>query len=280
MFENIKKAEVIMTTMEGYIPKIIGFCINILIALLIFIVGRFIIKFILKIVKKAFSRTKMEISVQKFLDSLIKAVLYVVLVIIVCDKVGIATTSFIALLGTAGVAIGLALQGSLSNFAGGVLILLLKPFKVGDYIIDNGTGKEGTVERIDLFYTVLITVDNKRITVPNGNLSNSAITNVTAFDKRRVDIAMGISYSADINLAKATMENIANTDESVRKDMEIFTFIQSLDASQVTVGLRVWVDTADYWTTYFRLNEKIKKAFDDKGIEIPFNQLEVHINNK
>lgn len=268
-----------MDMFETYLSKGIDFGISVLVALVILLVGRAIIKFTLKIVDKAFNRTNMDVSVRRFLESLIRAVLYVVLVIIVCDKVGIATTSFIAILSTAGVAVGLALQGSLSNFAGGVLILLLRPFKVGDYIVDNGSGKEGVVDRIDLFCTVLVTPDNRRITIPNGGLSNSAITNASAFDTRRVDFAIGIAYDADINAAKATLEDIARADEAVLKDKEIFSFIQSLDASQVTVGLRVWVKSEDYWTTYFRMNETIKKTFDSKNIEIPFNQLDVHVKN-
>ncbi len=264
---------------HAYLQKFIDFGINIITALVILFVGRMVINMAMKLLDKLFTRVNVEISVKRFLDSLIKVVLYVVLLIIVCEKVGIATTSFIAVLSTAGVAVGLALQGSLSNFAGGVLILILKPFKVGDYIVDNGSGKEGVVERIDLFYTVLITGDNKRITIPNGGLSNSAITNASAFDTRRVDFSIGIAYSADIDLAKATMEAIAKADECVLKDKDIFTFIQSLDASQVTVGMRVWVNAGDYWSVYFRINETIKKTFDEKGIEIPFNQLDVHVKN-
>ncbi len=268
-----------MYMFETYLLKGINFGINVLVALAILFVGRALIKFALKIVDKAFNKTSMDVSVRRFLESLIRAVLYVVLVIIVCDKVGIATTSFIAILSTAGVAVGLAMQGSLSNFAGGVLILLLRPFKVGDYIVDNGSGKEGVVDRIDLFCTVLITGDNRRITIPNGGLSNAAITNASAFDTRRVDFAIGIDYAADIDAAKATLVDIANADESVLKDKEIFAFIQSLDASQVTVGLRVWVNSGDYWTTLFRMNETIKKTFDSKNISIPFNQLDVHVKN-
>lgn len=268
-----------MDMFETYLKQFIDFGIKVLVALVILFVGRMIIKFVVKLIDKAFSKTSVDVSVRRFLESLAKAVMYIVLVIIVCDKVGIATTSFIAILSTAGVAVGLALQGSLSNFAGGVLILILRPFKVGDYIIDNGSGKEGVVDRIDLFYTILITGDNKRITIPNGGLTNSAITNASAFDTRRVDFAIGIAYDADINAAKSTLEAIANADESVLKDKDIFAFIQSLDASQVTVGLRVWVKSSDYWTTYFRMNEVIKKTFDSKNIEIPFNQLDVHVKN-
>lgn len=264
---------------HAYLQKFIDFGISILVALVIFFVGKIIIKYALKLIDKIFTRANMEVSVKRFLISLIRALLYFMLVIIICRQVGIDTASFIAVLGTAGVAVGLALQGSLSNFAGGVLILLLKPFKVGDYIVDNGSGKEGVVERIDLFYTVLITVDNKKITIPNGGLSNSAITNASAFDTRRVDFAIGISYGSDIDLAKKTLEEIANANPCVLKDKEIFTFIQSLDASQITVGMRVWTKSSDYWTVYFGINETIKKVFDEKGIEIPFNQLDVHVKN-
>ena len=174
--EAVESANRFIETMEGYIPKLIAFGINVLIAILIFVVGKFIIKFILKIFNRFMDRAGVEISVKKFLDSLLKAALYVILIVIICGQVGIQTTSFVALLTSVGVTIGLALQGSFSNFAGGVLILLLKPFKVGDYIVDGSSGKEGTVQRIDLFYTIIITVDNKQITIPNGNPVSSCFS--------------------------------------------------------------------------------------------------------
>ncbi len=267
----------LLQTVEGYIPKVFDFLVSVVVALVLLIVGKIIIKYILKLCKKFFEKAKIELSIQKFLDSLLKIVLYVVLVIIICDQVGIDTASFIAVLGTLGVTVGLALQGSLSNFAGGVLILLLKPFRVGDYIIDNGSGREGTVDRIDLFYTKLITPDNKAISIPNGSLSNSAITNVTEFDKRRVDLSFGIGYADDIEKAKQLMLAEANKEDAVLKDMDIAVVVTELAASQVTIALRVWCKTEDYWGVYSRLMENVKKSLDDNGVEIPFNQLQVHI---
>ena len=191
---------------------------------------------------------------------------------------GIATSSFIAILGSAGLAVGLALQGSLTNFAGGILILLVKPFKVGDYIIYGGTGEEGTVSKIDIFYTNIITGDNRKIVIPNGSVANSTLVNVTAYDKRRVDLEIGISYAADISQAKEVIKKVASECDTVLKNEEIFVFVSNLDASQVTMGLRVWCKTEDYWQTKFDLTEQIKNVLDDNNIEIPFNQLQIHVN--
>lgn len=276
----VSEANKLLETIEGYIPKVFDFAVNIVLAIVIFLVGKIIIKYLLKFCRKFFEKAKMEISIQRFLDSLIKVILYVVLIVIICDKVGIDTASFIAVLGTLGLTVGLALQGSLSNFAGGVLILMLKPFRVGDYIVDNGTGREGTVEKIDLFYTKLITPDNKAISIPNGSLSNSSITNVTEFDKRRVDIAFGIGYADDIEKAKSVIFDVAAKDEAILRDPEIAVIVTELAASQVTITVRAWCKTADYWNVYFRLMENVKNALDSNGIEIPFNQLQVHISKE
>ena len=220
------------------------------------IVGKIIIKFLLKICDRFFDRAGTEISVRKFLNSFIKAVLYIVLILVVCAQVGIETTSFIAVMGSAGLALGLSLQGSLSNFAGGILILLIKPFVVGDYIIDGGSGKEGKVSRIDLFYTHLITPDNKMIVIPNGTLANSNL---------------------NIKKAKELLEEIADKCQYVLKEEKVEVFVNSLDSSQVTLGIRVWTKTTDYWDALFQLNETIKYTFDENDIEIPFDQLEVHV---
>ena len=267
----------IVNSMKGYLPKIIDFGVNDVIALLLLFVGKIIIKWLLKICNKFFEKTKVEISIQRFLNSLIKVALYVLLIIIICDRVGINTASFIAVLGTLGLTVGLALQGSLSNFAGGVLILVLKPFKVGDYIVDNGTGCEGKVDRIDLFYTKIITVDNRAIFIPNGTLSNSAITNNTEFDIRRVDIEFGIAYASDIDRAKEIIFNIAKADEKALEEKEISVFVSRLDPSQVTITLRVWCDTDYYWDVKARVTEAVMKELDANNIEIPFNQLLVLI---
>lgn len=278
--QAVDKANKFVQALEGYIPKIIGFGINLLIAILIFALGKIVISFLMKLVNKFLKKSNIEVSVQKFLDSLIKALLYFVLVIIICNQIGIQTTSFIALLSTAGLTIGLALQGSFSNFAGGVLILLLKPFKVGDYIVDGSSGKEGTVQKIDLFYTMIVTVDNKLITIPNGNLSNTHITNASAFDTRRVDLKVGVSYDSDVEKAKAIIREVGTNEPARLKDEEAVVCIQELAASEVTIALRVWVKTEDYWDAYFRMNEQLKKSLDYAGIEIPYNQLDVHIKQQ
>ena len=278
--EVIDKANKLIQSIENLIPSVVQFALNMIVAIIIFIVGKIVIKIVLKILNKFFERAKVEISVQKFLNSLTKAVLYVVLVMIICGQIGIETSSLIAVIGSAGLALGLALQGSLSNFAGGVLILVLKPFKVGDYIVDGSSGKEGTVRRIDLFYTYLNTADNKKLIIPNGSLANTHIINSSSNDTRRVEFEIGISYSADIDIAKRVITETAKAEEKILKNEEVFVFIKELDASQVTVGVRVWVRTEDYWTVYFALNEAFKKALDRENIEIPFNQLSVHIEEK
>lgn len=272
-----KKANAFVEYLKTHIDTIIAFGFRILFAILMIIVGKIIIKFLLKICDRFFDRAGTEISVRKFLNSFIKAILYIVLILVVCAQVGIETTSFIAVMGSAGLALGLSLQGSLSNFAGGILILLLKPFVVGDYIIDGGSGKEGKVSRIDLFYTHLITPDNKMVVIPNGTLANSNLTNLTTFDKRRVDILVGISYSSDIKKAKELLEEIADKCRYVLKEEKVEVFVNSLDSSQVTLGIRVWTKTTDYWDALFQLNETIKYTFDENDIEIPFDQLEVHV---
>lgn len=272
-----KKANAFVEYLKTHIDTFIAFGFRILFAILMIIVGKIIIKFLLKICDRFFDRAGTEISVRKFLNSFIKAILYIVLILVVCAQVGIETTSFIAVIGSAGLALGLSLQGSLSNFAGGILILLLKPFVVGDYIIDGGSGKEGKVSRIDLFYTHLITPDNKMVVIPNGTLANSNLTNLTTFDKRRVDILVGISYSSDIKKAKELLEEIADKCRYVLKEEKVEVFVNSLDSSQVTLGIRVWTKTTDYWDALFQLNETIKYTFDENDIEIPFDQLEVHV---
>lgn len=278
--ETVKEVNQFIETMKGYIPKVIDFAINVIIAIIIFMIGKYVISLILKIFKRFFNKANIEISVSKFLLSLLRVIMYFILICIVCERVGIQTTSFLAVLGSAGLAIGLSMQGSLSNFAGGVMILLIKPFKVGDYIQDGGSGKEGTVNKIDLFYTHLITVDNKLIVVPNGTLANSHITNVTAFEKRRIDLNVGISYTSDITRAKKVMEDIVAKNDKILHEEEVMIFVKDLAASEVTLEMRVWAKTEDYGNTKFILIETIKNEFDSNGIEIPFNQLQVHISKE
>lgn len=275
--EVIKEANKLIETINGFLPKVLQFAINVLVALAILFVGRLIIKYLLKFADKFMKKANVEISVAKFLNSFFKATLYIVLVVIICGQVGIETTSIVAVISSAGLALGLAIQGSLSNLAGGVLILALKPFKVGDYIYDGSCGNEGTVNKIDLFYTYLNTIDNKKLVIPNGSLANTYIINASANEKRRVDFQLGISYTSNIDQARKVILETVDKEKLVLKQEEIFVFIQELAASQVTVGVRVWTLNANYWTVYFNLNEAFKKAFDQAGIEIPFNQLSVHI---
>lgn len=257
--------------------KALNLGVRIVFALLFFFIGVQVIKLIRKIVRKSMARANVEMGAVQFVDSFIKAAMYVVLVFLLASYFGVDAASIVALVGSAGVAIGLAVQGSLSNLAGGVLILLLKPFKVGDYIIENSSGMEGTVSEIQIFYTKLTTADNKVIVLPNGSLANTSLTNVSACDKRRVDIAVGISYQADIKLAKLALEKVLAADESALKDQPMQVFVDSLGDSCVNLGVRLWVASEDYWTAKWRITENCKLALDEAGVEIPFPQVDVHM---
>lgn len=268
-------AEKIMEWFQDQIPTIVRFGIQLCIFLFIFFVGRKLIKWITKLVAKALEKSSVEQSAEHFLVSVVRVLLYIVLVMILAGYLGVGGSSIVAILGSAGLAIGLALQGSLSNFAGGVLILLLKPFKVGDYIIT--AGGEGVVENIDLFYTKLLTGDNKMIVIPNGSITNDSITNVTNQPKRRVDLEIGIDYSQNIGIVKEVLENIVQSYELTLKEEEIAVFVSSFDASAITIGLRFWTTTEDYWTARCSVLESIKTVFDERGISIPYNQLDVNL---
>lgn len=271
-----------MDLVEMFLNKIANTAMNlggrIVFALIILFVGTKLIKIILKLVKKAFSRADIEVSVEQFLYSLIRVALYVVLAFLVASNCGVDAASIIALLGSAGVAIGLALQGSLSNVAGGVLILLMRPFRVGDYIID-AAGNEGVVDEIQIIYTKLRTGDNKIIVLPNGNLANNSITNVTTSKTRRCDIVVGISYEADIKMAKNVIMEVLENDAETLKDKEMMVYVSMLADSCVNLGVRCWFDTQNYFTAMCRLNEEIKYALDNANINIPYPQMDVHVKN-
>lgn len=260
---------------EAYLKDFTDFGLNILLALLLFFVGRKVIKGLTILMRRSFAKTNIDISVAKFITSLLRYTMYAILIIIIAGQVGINTTSFLTVVGSASVAVGLAVQGSLSNFAGGVLILILKPFSVGDYII--GCSAEGTVEVIDLFYTVLVTGDNKKVHVPNGSLANSTIINVTKQKERRLDLVVGIGYQADIKQAKQVIQSILVEREKVIQEREIMVFVDNLGESSVGIGVRVWVSVEDYWTERWAILEEIKERLDLEGIEIPYNQLDVHL---
>ena len=260
--------------------KIISFGWKILGVLAIFIIGRYIIRWIQKIVRMSFERGNVDKGVAQFSDSLIKVVLYVILVVIIAANLGIESNAFTAVLASGGVAIGLAFQGTLSNFAGGLLILFLKPFVVGDYIIESSSKVEGTVKEIQVFYTKLSTLDNKIVVIPNGTLANSTVTNVTDRPVRQLDLKVGISYNADIKKAKDILCSILDKEGGVINEEDRKVFVDSLADSAVVLGIRGWVKTEEYWNTRWRILEEIKLTFDKEGIEIPFNQLTVHMAEK
>lgn len=260
---------------EDSLPKLLDFAIDVILAVVVFAIGSRVIKWLIKIVKNSMTRANIEQGVLTFISSLIRYVLYFVLILIILSQFGVTASSVIAVLGSAGLTIGLALQGSLSNFAGGVLILLLKPFVVGDYIIENADKQEGTVAEITIFYTKLLTVDNKAIMIPNGTLSNSSIVNVTAMKKRRLDMLFGVAYDSDIKKVKEILERVAIGDEAIIKDEPTNVFVSELKDSYVEVGARGWVKKEDYWEAKWRITENVKLEFDKEGISIPFPQVEV-----
>lgn len=268
-----------MNDMRTILDKFIEWCAStvgtIVWALIVWVIGKKILKALLKVLGKALDRSRLDEGVTKFMLSLSRFAGNVVLVIMIIDILGFDTTSFIAVLGSAGIALGMSLQGSLANVAGGILILLFKPFAVGDYIVAGGY--EGNVTTIDLLYTKLITIDNKMVTIPNGTLSNSSIVNVASQPQRRLDIQIGIGYSSDLKLAKRLLLDAMNKQAGVLTDKDIMVVVKSLDDSCVTLETRCWVMTSDYWNVRFALLEGYKETFDDNGIEIPFNQMDVHI---
>ncbi len=259
-------------------PRLLNLGLKLLAGIAILFFGRLLIKLILGLVNKGFSKSKVEKGVVSFSLSMIKGLLHIVLLIIIAQVLGVPTASLIALLGSAGLAIGLALQGSLSNFAGGVLIMVLKPFKVGDYIV-TGSG-EGTVTGIDIFYTRLKTTDNRVIVIPNGTLSNSAVTNVSKESTRRVDLKIPVSYSSDITVVRDVLKDIiAEQGDKVLEDKGIDIYVSEFGSSSVDIIYRFWVKSSDYWAVRFAVLERVKEKFETNGIEIPFNQLDVHVKD-
>ena len=275
--ETVDEVNKLLQWIYDSIPVVVNAAIMIVIALIVFFVGKKLIKLLIKIIDKSLQRSSIDEGVCKFLKSLISILLTIFLIIVIAGFLGFETTSMAAIVGSAGLAVGLSLQGSLANFAGGVLILVLKPFVMGDYIIANGY--EGNVVGIDIFYSKLRTADNKSIVIPNGDLSNSVIVNVTRQPDRRMDIVIGIDYSQNINDVKNVLLGIAENSEYVLQDKAIDIFVDDFDASSVNIGYRVWVKTEEYWPARWSLLEKIKEEFDKEGIAIPFNQLDVNIKN-
>lgn len=261
------------------IPNIIGFGMKVILALVFFFLGGKVIKWLRKIVRSSFERTNVDAGVSQFVDSMLKFGLYALLIFMIATNFGIESSSIAALIASAGVAVGLALQGSLSNFAGGILILLLKPFAVGDYIMVTQEAIEGTVKEIQIFYTKLATVDNQTVVVPNSILTSNSLTNVTARPERQLDLKVGIGYDSDMKKTKRLIEEMLYNDPSVIQNEEIKVFVDSLGDSAVIIGLRAWVKTEEYWATRWRLTEQIKLSFDKEGIEIPYNHITVHMKS-
>ena len=260
---------------ERYVPVACDYLLRIALVLMIFFVGRNLIKKIVSLCDQALKRHGMEVTVRRFFCNVINALGYICMLGILLQTVGLTATSLTALVASAGVAVGLALQGSLSNFAGGVLILLMKPFVIGDYIVQGNT--EGTVKEIGLVYTELITADNRLIVIPNGTLIDSSIVNVTATGKRRLELSVGIGYKSDLKKAKEVLIRLGENDPARDPENPVNVFVSELAESSVNLGLHVWVSSSEYWNAKWRLTENIKLAFDEEGIEIPFKQVEISV---
>ena len=277
--EVTQKLNIFQQYMETLPHKALSLGIRVVLALLFFFIGVQIIKLIRRVLKKSLEKANADVGVIQFLDSFVKFALYIILLFMIGSGFGLDATSVVAVLGSAGVAIGLALQGSLSNLAGGVLILLLKPFKVGDYIIEDTNKNEGTVTEIQIFYTKLTTPDERTVILPNGTLANTSLTNVTDNGIRRLDLTVGISYKADLKLAKTVAKRLLDEEKATLKNKEIDIFVSDLGESAVVLNLRCYVKSEDYWPARGRILENVKLAFDEKGIEIPYPQMDVHVMN-
>ena len=260
--------------------RVVGFGLRILLTAVLFLVGVHLIKLVRRIVKKSMMRANAELGAIQFTDSFIKAALYVLLVMMLASSFGLDAASVVAVLGSAGVAIGLAVQDSLSNLAGGVLILVLKPFKVGDYIKESFTGHEGTVSQIQIFYTELVTPDNQTVILPNGNLANNSLVNVTMQEARRMDVKVRISYEEDLRAAKEVLLQVVTEEEASLKDRDLLVFVDELAPSCVILNVRCWFRQEDFWQGKWRVAENCKLKLEEKGIRIAPEQLVVHVEKK
>lgn len=259
----------------GHIPGVAAFLVKIIVCIVIYIIGKNVIGWVVKTVRSMLLRTKMQTGAATFIVSMLKIFLYLILIFGIAMQFGVKESSVAALVASGGVAIGLALQGGLSNLAGGFLILLFQPFEVGDYIL--AQGEEGTVQKIEILYTTLHTIDNRKVIIPNGNLANNVIVNATGADRRKLDITVGISYEDDISKAKQVLLQIIERSEYVIREQEAQVFVSELGDSSVVMGLRCWVRTEQYLPALWQMNEQIKNEFDRAGLHIPFPQLDVHV---
>ncbi len=265
--------------MEDFLHKVPDFLMTygfkIVAAVLIFVIGRWVAGLVAKLLKRLMDRSNIDPTLSKFLARLAYFLLLAFVIIAAIDKIGIRTTSLVALLGAAGLAIGLALQGSLSNFAAGVMLIIFKPFRVGDFV--EVAGVAGTVEQIGIFTTILNHPDNRRIIVPNSQITNDKIVNFSAIDKRRLEMVFGISYDDDIKKAKEVLENIVRSDPRVLKDPPPLVAVSELGDSSVNLVCRPWTKPSDYWSVYFDTLEKAKVELERAGLSIPYPQRDVHI---
>jgi len=268
------------SSMEAIIPRVqelvSTFGIKVVTALLILLIGRWVAKFLRNLTGKIMGKSNLDPTLVKFVGNLVYFALLVFVVLAALAQVGIQTTSFIAIIGAAGLAVGLALQGSLANFAAGVLMLIFRPFKVGDYI--EGAGVAGTVEEIHIFSTLLGTLDNKAIIVPNAKLTGDNITNYTMKEKRRVDLVFGVSYGEEIEKVKRVITGVLESDARILKDPSPTVAVLGIEGGSVTFAVRPWVRTEEYWDVYFSTNENIKKQFDAEGIQTPVPRRDVHLH--
>lgn len=244
---------------------------------LVLVIGLKVASFIVNLIIKSRAFSKIDITAQTFLKSVATIALKAIVFVTAIGVLGVPLTSVVTVVASCGVAVGLALQGGLSNIAGGIMIIILKPFKVGDYIVEGGV--EGTVEAIGIFYTTLLTPDNKRVIIPNGGLMNSTVTAVNQLETRRVDFKFSVSYSTDIDMARKVINYVIENTENVITDRGVDIFLSNHGESSIDFSVRVWTQTENYWSVYFSINENVKKAFDKAGIEIPFPQVDVHMKS-
>lgn len=265
----------VLETVKSWIPGLTKLGYRLLVAALILFIGFQIAKMVRKMLERSLERVDMEISIRKFLQSMVYVTICGLAVFIAADKLGISSASIVAILGSVGLALSLSLQGMLANFAGGIVLLLIRPFKVGDYVICGG--QEGTVRSIGLVYTTLTTIDNKQVVFPNGSLSNTNLVNVTAQEKRCLELKVGIGYGSDLKKAKDIIEKLYRNHSMILSEDPVTVFVDELADSAVVIGARGWVATGNYWKARWDIIEQIKLQFDDAGIEIPFQQLDVNV---
>lgn len=261
--------------LSGHLPGFAELIVKIVICALIYVVGKKLIAKLVRVVRAMLDKSHVSPGAATFVVSMLKIILYLTLILGIAMQFGLKESSVAALVASGGVAIGLALQGGLSNLAGGFLILLFQPFQIGDYILTQG--QEGTVQKIEILYTTLHTIDNRKVIVPNGNLANNVIVNVTAADRRKLEITVGISYEDSIQTAKAVLQRLLTEHPLVLHDQEAQVFVAELGESSVVLGVRCWVKTDQYFPVLWQLNEQIKEAFDEAGIHIPYPQMDVHM---